>query len=563
MFRLIFSLVILSIPSAIPSRSNAQDCAYLPPGGPLAFGLLEVSRMQVDSQVADSPIWLDDGRIAVGAALSSQDGYRRGAIWIMKPYASSLHDIQSFILPPLPAIKLGTGGFGRVLASSGSWLAATARLTNDSFTVCLLQATNATEWAFRTNLLGDPNASGDAFGSQQDSIAMDGPWLAVIRYESSGRVHLYRVNDEGLWEERQQLVIPGFQTAAINSSTIVKMHDRTLAVGVPQNGNSSYTGAAHLWRRDVAGVWNYETNLAPADLAAADRFGTSLALGPDKVFVGATQSDIVTTNAGAAFVFHYTNGAWAEVTRIAPTNATTTRFFGANLAYSDLKGEWLVDASQSRISMFQPSGQGHEWRMVAQGRPGRIFENWESPAGVVNDYSYDSGSASANYVSVRAHQVLLGFSSISTIMEFGWHSIITIHVSSDPPCSTRPIGYVPIGAVRDDGHERAADVDGDGISDIAEIYFGTYGLTNTVSAGLSATVSDNVRKIRWPRAADTNLLISATPQWSSNFLQWTQEGITPIKVGTEPETGRDVMEVTLPDSSSAYFRLLLSLPPPQ
>lgn len=535
----------------------------------MAFGLLEVSQLQVESRAADSPLWMDDGRPVIGAGFSSQGGYRRGAIWVYKPYADKLHqEIQSYILPPSPEIRTLSGDFGGQLATTGPWLAATARLTNDSYTVCIFEATNATEWAFRTNLLGNAAASGDGFGAGHRAIAMKDRWLAVIRYETSGRVHLYRVSDEGVWEERQQMVIPGFQTTAIHSSAQVAIHDRTLVVGLSQNGNNAFTGQAHVWRRDDFGVWNYETNLVPASLAAGDRFGASIALGPDRIFASATSSDLIATDAGAIFLFERQDGLWTEVTQIAPTDITSTNGIGSHIAYSSLQSvvgdEFLVDGTGNRYRMFQPTGTGTGWKQVSQGHPGRSFEDWESPAGVIKDYNYGLTTAPIRSIAVRGHQVLAGFDFITTLHEHGWHAINSFYFSGDPPCSTRPVHYLPIGAPRE-GHDRVGDMDADGISDFGEVYFGTMTDTsNVLAAGLTATVlNDQSVKVQWARSSDPNLLVTAEPQWSTDLTEWTGEGLTLVKAGDEPDTGREIMEVTLPETgTTAYLRLLLTIPPP-
>ena len=331
---------------------SAQQCAYLPPGGPMAYGFFQIAQLQVTDNTSDSPLWLDDGRVVIGAPLSMQDGYRRGAIWVFKRYTDNLHgDIQSFIFPPLPEIRSGLGGFGRVMASSGPWLAASARLTNDSYTVCLLEATSGTDWAFRTNLFGNASASNDSFGSSHRSIAIDDGWLAVIHYATSGRVHLYRVTDEGVWEERQQLVVPGFQTTVMPFTTIVAIHDETLVVGASQNGNSSFTGQTHVWRRNQSDVWDYETNLVATGLAAGDRYGRSLALGTNKIFVTSTGYDLTMTNGGAIFLFERQGGLWSETQRFAPTNLTTGQFIGSHIAYTSLTDEYLAEGSSTQAAI--------------------------------------------------------------------------------------------------------------------------------------------------------------------------------------------------------------------
>jgi hypothetical protein len=122
------------------------------------------------------------------------------------------------------------------------------------------------------------------------------------------------------------------------------------------------------------------------------------------------------------------------------------------------------------------------------------------------------------------------------------------------------VDYLPIGAANDDGSKRVGDLDNDSISDIAEIYFGTFLITNQISSGLTATLTNNMFKVRWPRAGSTNLLVTAQPQWSSNLTQWATNGLTPQRIADEPNTGREIMEATLPAASPAFFRLNLTLP---
>ena len=124
---------------------------------------------------------------------------------------------------------------------------------------------------------------------------------------------------------------------------------------------------------------------------------------------------------------------------------------------------------------------------MAQGQSGRYFEDWESPAGTIKDYGYGPGHAAIESVSIRGYQVLAGHNGVASMHEYGWHAIHSFYFAGDPPCSTRPVNYLPIGAPRDDGHKRMGDMDDDGISDFAEIYFGTSTDTsNVLSAGFTA-----------------------------------------------------------------------------
>jgi hypothetical protein len=210
--------------------------------------------------------------------------------------------------------------------------------------------------------------------------------------------------------------------------------------------------------------------------------------------------------------------------------------------------------------LFKPDASGTGWEKVARDRQGRFFQNWESPAGNFQSYGYGRSQNLVRSLTLRSYQALAGYGISASMMEYGLHAIKTIRFASDPECMTRPQFYGSIGAPRDDADKPVGDSDNDGVSDIAEIFFGTYmDVTNTLSSGLKATFSGSgERKVQWPRLKEPSLLVKGRTEWSADLATWTTNGLSEVKVG-EDAAGREIMETTLPaGGATAFLRLLLT-----
>ena len=523
----------------------------------MAFGLHEVGRYERVTAAGDSPMWMDDGTVIMGSDDNSGGGYRRGAIYIFPKLHSTLLAPDKIIYPNDPQVG-GFGHFGLRLATSGSWIASSARRTNDQWVISMIQATEDGGFAIRTNLVGT-GVNAERLGDSAKGFSLHGSWLAALRYGNSrARIFMYRVNEQGIWELKQEIEHPQYPNE-LPSSAKVDLFDRTMLV------TTSQTDRADVWRRGDDGVWTYETQLIPQGIPADVDLGEGLDVAQDRIFLGAPAYDKTASRGGAVFIFKRTNGLWAEESRILASSLTSTQFIGSHVAYSKLAGEWLATSGSYHIVLFKPDASGTGWEKLAKGRQGRFFESWESPAGQFQSYGYGSATTPVRSLTLRGYQALAGYGISASLMEYGLHAIQPIRIASDPECKMRPIYYGTIGAPRDDADKPVGDSDKDGIADIAEIYFGTYmDVTNTLSSGLKASFSGSgERKVQWPRLKEPALLVKGKTEWSSDLTTWTTNGITEVKVG-EDAAGREIMETTVPaGGATAYLRLVLTATVPE
>lgn len=106
------------------------------------------------------------------------------------------------------------------------------------------------------------------------------------------------------------------------------------------NGNTNGTGhgSAHVFHWNGAS-WNWFQKLTvmpPYQDIPEARFGYSVSISGDKALIGAFGNDEFGNNAGAAYAFHWDEGAssWTQQAKITPSEEQTNSWFGWNVSIS-------------------------------------------------------------------------------------------------------------------------------------------------------------------------------------------------------------------------------------
>jgi uncharacterized repeat protein (TIGR01451 family) len=205
--------------------------------------------------------------------------------------------------------------------------------------------TNA--WGQVKKLTASDGAVSDNFGF---SVALSGDTLVVGAYGQSGRGAAYVFErDEGgtnAWGQVKKLTA---SDGALddNFGASVALSGDTLVVGA--YGKSSFTGAAYVFERDEGGTnaWGQAAKLAVSDAATNDRFGFSVALSGGTLVVGSHGESSFT---GAAYVFARDVGgvnAWGQVAKLTASDGTVGDLFGFSVA---LSGDTLAAGAWGKTS---------------------------------------------------------------------------------------------------------------------------------------------------------------------------------------------------------------------
>lgn len=191
-------------------------------------------------------------------------------------------------------------------------------------------------WTQQAKLTAADAAAGDAFGI---SVAIEGNTIVVGAEsdDTSGGVDAgsaYVFTRSGtFWSQQAKLTASdgaagdrfGYSVALSNQSAIIGAQGDDTAGG-------TNAGSAYVFTR-CGTVWTQQAKLTASDGAANDAFGVSVAVSGDAAIVGASGDDTAAgTDAGSAYVFARSGGAWLQQVKLTASDAAAGDLFGISVA---------------------------------------------------------------------------------------------------------------------------------------------------------------------------------------------------------------------------------------
>jgi len=254
-----------------------------------------------------------------------------------------------WIEPPAPetGAEFGIGvDVSGTAAIVGAWKA-DAGDHIDCGTAEIFRRTGAV-WTHEATLWSSEAAADDWAGR---GVAIDGDVAALGMYQSdplgvfaAGRVAVFRRVD-GLWLEEATLEASP-PTVGANLGMSVAIDGDVLVAGawLESTGGGYRAGAAHVFRHSDDG-WAEEAVLTMSDGSPHDYFGRAVAVDGDRIVVGAYQYDTASvTNAGALVVFHWTGSGWVEEAVLIADEAAPEDALGRSVAIS---GDYVVGGAKN------------------------------------------------------------------------------------------------------------------------------------------------------------------------------------------------------------------------
>jgi hypothetical protein len=214
-------------------------------------------------------------------------------------------------------------------------------------------------------------ASGDTFGS---AVAVSGNGLVMAvgarlwegTSTNQGGVYIYDWMD-GRWEERGSVLVasPVVGSGQFGRSLALNEDGSVLAVGSPVAGTG---GTVYIldWN---GSAWTQRGTVIPADVAAADNFGISVALSQDGLVlaVGAALWEGGSTNQGGVYIFDWNSGGstWDQRGSVlVASDATNDDWFGYAVAMN-------ADATVLAVT-------GRQWEGSISDQGGVYIFDWNS-----------------------------------------------------------------------------------------------------------------------------------------------------------------------------------------
>ncbi|MBN2001009.1 right-handed parallel beta-helix repeat-containing protein [candidate division KSB1 bacterium] len=185
---------------------------------------------------------------------------------------------------------------------------------------------NAGGWEQVKKITATDGTTGDWFGVH---VAISPLYAAVgARYddhggEDAGAVYMYNLRNNNWnfygrfvaekWEANVRFEKCAFGYLDLGMGVTENYY---FAVGAyNDNDKGKHAGAVYLYKQEGTG-WKFLQKLTASDGAAGDNFGCSVSMTDQHLIVGAYGDDDDGSNAGAVYVFKYTESGWKQLTKL-------------------------------------------------------------------------------------------------------------------------------------------------------------------------------------------------------------------------------------------------------
>ncbi len=206
------------------------------------------------------------------------------------------------------------------------------------------------------------------------SVAIDGNLVAVGAgaanagdVEKAGAVYLFKRQGKTYVEEAK-LVAPDPSTGA-EFGRAVAIEGNRVIVGArfAAVGNFTEAGAAYVFRKS-GGAWNFEEKIVSPTPADDDNFARALAVQGNLLVITARKEKLDANDVGAAYVYLYRNGNWTCTEKLTAGDPAPGAYFGQSVA---VRGDLMAigarnaePAAAGAVYLFQHIGKG--WVEIAK-----------------------------------------------------------------------------------------------------------------------------------------------------------------------------------------------------
>lgn len=288
----------------------------------------------------------------------------------------------------------------------------------------IFERDNNGQWNQKQKIVASDRTTNDFFGCAVSICgnravigAFDKNAIGGNTFLHAGAAYIFERNGNGNWNEVKK-IIASDTGANDHFAYTVAISESYVIVGSPieaedVNGGNTLgsAGSAYIFEQDGYGNWSQVQKIVADDRAAADLFGSSVAISGNSAIVGSYQEDEnpsggnTINNAGSAYIFERDgNGIWVQKQKIIASDRTISDRFGISVSISGasaIVGSYLQDFDETGGNYRSNAGAAY------------IFErdgnnNWiqtkkiTAPDRDANDYFGESVNINGNYLIVGA-----------------------------------------------------------------------------------------------------------------------------------------------------------------
>ena len=269
------------------------------------------------------------------------------------------------------------GGFGTRVAISGNYAILGAPRYSGSglnnMGLAFIFNKTSSGWKQIARLAASDSLANDYFGgavSISGDYAIVGSSNKLVNSNASqGKAYVYHRSGSD-WLLDTTLVKPaGQQYDSFGWSVSVCAFNSGgpgIAIGIPYSDVAGTDrGEVYLYRKSN-GAWAFIQNLVPSDLANSDYYGTAISMDTDYVAIGASGQDNATyayVDAGAVYVYVFGGGTWNFQQKLSGLTAKSQFGFALSLSSNKLAvgAPWATTYTNTSSSVFIYLRTGSTW----------------------------------------------------------------------------------------------------------------------------------------------------------------------------------------------------------
>jgi len=191
---------------------------------------------------------------------------------------------------------------------------------------------SATVWSEEQKLLALDDGIDDYFGY---AVALDGDTALIGAYQDEGSkegsAYVF-IRSGSVWSQQQKLTASDGENFDFFGRSVA-IDGNTVLVGAPfeDNDGLANSGSSYIFTR-IGSVWSQEQKLTASKLNYNNDFGYSVSIDNDTALIGAYLDDDLGTDAGAAYVFFYSENTWTQQQKLKASDGTIGDTFGVSVS---------------------------------------------------------------------------------------------------------------------------------------------------------------------------------------------------------------------------------------
>jgi hypothetical protein len=206
---------------------------------------------------------------------------------------------------------------------------------------------------------------------------------------ASGSAYVFVRSGTG-WSEQAKL-LPSDGAAADQFGTSVAVDGDSAVVGAHWDDDQGFvSGSAYVFVRSGTG-WSEQAKLLPSDGAAGDGFGVGVAVDGDSAVVGAPGDDDQGSASGSAYVFVRSGTTWSEQAKLLPSDGGAADHFGTSVA---VDGDTVAVGAPGDDDQGSASGSAYVFELGLLNQPPTIAADQPSVTVDEGDTATNTGQVS-------------------------------------------------------------------------------------------------------------------------------------------------------------------------